>query len=142
MFSAIPANEMAETLRVLTGDNAENAARHFGKYSFDSGDVATAILWTNIAELLVPAVGLDAELCAPPVPLRMRQVLEAAAYAGARYEDVDSDTLIRETLPDLLKAEKETKTAEIHPFPERLQPVAAYTADRAEAHAEPLPLAA
>ena len=149
MLSAIPASDMADTLRVLAGTNAENAARHFGKYSFDTGDVATAILWTNIVELLGHASGAAGEaaaaagddIVAPPVPMRMKQVLEAAAFEGMRYEDVDGDTLIRETLMELLEAEKPA-TAQVHPFPERLQPVAAYAADGATAYDEPLPLAA
>lgn len=145
MLSAIPANEMAETLRVLAGDNAANAARYFGKYSFDNGDVATAILWTNVGQLLGPMLEAAPQADAPsgpPVPQRMKHLLEAAAFEGIRYEDVDSDALIRETLMELLEAEKPARTGEVHPFPERLQPIAAYTADGARAHAEPLPLAA
>ena len=136
MLSQITASEMAETLRVLAGPNAENAARHFGKHSFDRGDVATAILWSKMIELLQRAMGSAADMigntAAPPVPLRMKRVLEPAAFAGVRYEDVEGDALIREALMDLLEAEKETAIGNVHPLPERLQPVAAYEAGAAE----------
>ncbi|HEY7610380.1 MAG TPA: hypothetical protein VIF14_14190 [Alphaproteobacteria bacterium] len=82
MLAAIPANDLAETLRVLAGDNAGNAARHFGKHSYDTGDVAAAILWSLVAQsadLMVRPRDERPETSLCPIPLRMRRQPEAIA---------------------------------------------------------------
>ena len=122
MLTAIPVNEMAETLRVLAGANAGNAARHFGKRSLDTDDVAAAIFWTNAAEILecaplAAAVPSDAH-AGPPVPRRMKQQLEATAFRDVRFDDVDADALIREALQETLAEEKETPAGEAHRIPD------------------------
>jgi hypothetical protein len=111
MLAAIPEHEMAETLSVLAGTNASNAARHFGKQSYEKGDIAGAVLWSGIAQTLERlAVPAPAETVAmQPVPKRMTDRLEAAqleatAFRDVRFEDVDADTLIRETLQETLAA--------------------------------------
>lgn len=49
MLSVATDNEWAETLIALVGDNAGNAARHFGKENYDRGMVAHTIVWSPIA---------------------------------------------------------------------------------------------
>jgi len=104
MFAAIPANAMAETLCVLAGTNASNAARHFTKRSYDSGDVASAILWSSILQTLERMVrgtaGAEEEPLVQPMPKRMIQLLESAAFQSVRFEDVDADVLAREESQD------------------------------------------
>ena len=83
MLAAMPADELAETLCVLAGPNAGNAARHFGKYSYDSGDVAGAIVWSQVAmsaDLIAPPPSECASAPMPPIPLRLHCQLEGAAY--------------------------------------------------------------
>jgi hypothetical protein len=58
MLAAVPLYDMAETLCVLAGFNAGNAARHFSRQSYDAGHIASAILWTSLAQVIdrmVPA---------------------------------------------------------------------------------------
>jgi hypothetical protein len=132
MLESIRANEMAETLRVLAGINAANAARHFCERSQDLGDAVGAMLWTSIgAALELPPFAATApaeETAEPPIPQRMRQLLEAEAYRGERFEDVDDDLLIHERLQEILEAEKESPTGNVHRMPE-LSPPAAPEAD-------------
>ena len=106
MLAAIPEHEMAETLSVLAGTNASNAARHFGKQSYEKGDIAGAVLWSSIAQALERMAAQEpAESVAmQPLPRRMTDTLEAAAFEGVWYEDVDADVLIRETLQQTLEA--------------------------------------
>ena len=149
MLAVIPVNDMAETLRVLAGTNAGNAARHFSKVSFDSDDVASAILWTNIAEIIehLPsaASASSEEIEARPIPRRMMHQLETMAYEGARYEDVDSDILIREALEETLAAEREQLLGDVRRAPERplaLLSLVEKTEDGDHPEAWRLPLAA
>ncbi len=97
MLASIPVNDMAETLRVLAGGNAANAARHFTKRSYDMGDVASAVLWSSIAQCLgvVPSAPPEAR-AAPPDPAPFDAIREGIAMQGVRYEDVDAATLARE----------------------------------------------
>jgi hypothetical protein len=108
MLAAIPTHEMAETLRILAGTNAGNAARHFGRQSYESGDIASAVLWSSIVQALEGAVAVAQESAekpeAQPVPRHMMSQLEAAAFQDVRFEDVDSDVLIREVLQETLEA--------------------------------------
>lgn len=100
MLAAVPADEMAETLCVLAGANAGNAARHFGRQSYASGDVASAIVWSSIAqtlELNTPAAREpEQEMPVHPIPKRMIRNLESAAFQGVRFEDVDAGILAQE----------------------------------------------
>jgi hypothetical protein len=97
MLAAIPVNEMAETLRVLAGDNAVNAARHFTKRSFDMGDVSSAVLWSSIAQCLGVVPPAAAEPNAVPAdPATFDDIRGGIAMQGVRYEDVDAETLARE----------------------------------------------
>lgn len=97
MLASIPVNEMAETLRVLAGDNAANAARHFTKRSYDLGDVSSAVLWSSIAQCLgvAPQAAAGASAAAADrVPLA--HIREGIAMQGVKYEDADAETLARE----------------------------------------------
>lgn len=96
MLSTIPVNEMAETLRVLAGDNAASAARHFTKRSYDLGDVASAVLWSSIVQMLnEPRAAAAAEPeFAAVAPFDESR--EGLAFYGVRYEEVDAETLARE----------------------------------------------
>jgi hypothetical protein len=89
MLASIPVNEMAETLRVLAGDNAANAARHFRKCSDDRGDASSAVLWTSIARILGAAPEAETVGAFDPV-------VERAAMQGVAYEDVEAAALARE----------------------------------------------
>lgn len=83
MLAAMPAGELAETLWVLAGPNAGNAARHFGKNSYDSGDVAGAIVWSQVAmsaDHMAPPRSECASAPVPPIPLGLQRQLEGAAY--------------------------------------------------------------
>ena len=152
MLATIPVNEMAETLRVLAGANAGNAARHFTKRSHDMGDVAGAVLWTSIADIVVSvapvhlAACAPAEACAmPPVPQRMKQLLEATAFAGVRFEDVDADVLMCETLHEALEAEHAPQADNMHSIPAHVTPPESQDAAMADGEPEGawrLPLAA
>lgn len=99
MLASIPVNEMAETLRVLAGGNAANAARHFTNRSYERGDVSAAVLWSSIARVLagaLPAPETELELT-DPAPISL--IREGIALQGVRYEDVDAETLAREEPP-------------------------------------------
>jgi hypothetical protein len=126
MLDSIPAKEMAETLRVLAGVNAANAARHFCERSQDLGDAAGAMLWTSIgAALELPPFAATApaeQSAGPPIPQRMRLLLEVQAYRGERFHDVDDDLLIHERLQEILEAEKDAPAGNVHHLPEP-QPV-------------------
>ena len=104
MLATIPVNELAETLRVLAGGNASSAARHFTKRSHDIGDVAGVVLWTTIAEMLarLAAPAPAEERAVPPIPQRMKQLLEATAFEGVWFEDVDAEVLFRERQQETL----------------------------------------
>lgn len=121
MLATIPVNEMAETLRVLAGANAGNAARHFTKRSHEIGDVAGAVLWTSIADVVAGFVASPPakECAAPPVPQRMKQLLEATAFEGVRFEDVDADELIREGLQETAEAEQSPQADNVYSIPEQ-----------------------
>lgn len=145
MLATIPVNEMAETLRVLAGANAGNAARHFTKRSHEIGDVAGAVLWTSIADVVAGLVGfpLAEERAAPPVPQRMKQLLEARAFEGVRFEDVDADELLREGLQEAAE-EPSPQAANVY-VPEQapLPPSPDAAPENGESDAAwPLPLAA
>ena len=149
MLAAIPVNEMAETLRVLAGANAGNAARHFSKVSFDLNDVASAILWTNIAETIERTPSAAAapaeEFEGRPVPRRMMHQLEATAFHDARFEDVVGDVLILEALEETPAAEREQCVGDVRRAPEGPQPllsVVEKTEDADRPDAWRLPLAA
>lgn len=114
MLASIPVNEMAETLRVLAGDNATNAARHFTKRSYDMGDVSSAVLWTSIAQFLAAALP-----AAEPPPeaqaaeaMPLDRIREGIAMQGVRYEDMDAETL----------AGEERQAIAIPPIPQRARP--------------------
>lgn len=131
MLASIPVNEMAETLRVLAGANAANAARHFTKRSYDMGDVSSAVLWTSIAQCL----GAVAAPAAEPAPaaqstaaetMPLHFIREGVAMQGVRYEDVDAESLARE----------ERETIAIPPIPQRARPPKRFGFVRAEKPAE------
>lgn len=107
MLAAIPAHEMAETLCILAGSNAGNAARHFGKQSYEAGDIAAAVLWSSIAQALdrtgAAADEPEGQLGTLPVPRRMAGLLAETAFQGLWFEDVDADVLTREALQETLE---------------------------------------
>lgn len=98
MIAEIPVNDMAETLRVLAGANAGNAAHHFRKWSYDSGDAASAILWSSIARMLEHIAEMSdgkRELSDPP-PVQILQLREGMAFENVWFEDIDAEVLARE----------------------------------------------
>ena len=102
MLATIPVNEMADTLRVLAGANAGNAARHFTRYSYDLGDASSAVFWSSIAEVLA----CSAALASASKPVRtetapLAQIREGMALQGVWYEDVDPAILAREEPPPI-----------------------------------------
>ena len=105
MFTLIPVNEMAETLRTLAGVNAANAARHFSARSYDLGDVASAVLWSSIARTIEgPARAAIETTEAAPDPMPMARIREGLAFQGVWYEDVDPEVLAREEPPQTVVA--------------------------------------
>ncbi len=128
MLASIPLNEMAETLRVLAGDNATNAARHFTKRSYDMGDVSAAVLWSSIVQCLGGPVAPAAPgaqtapeaVLEDPVPLD--HIREDIAMQGVRYEDVDAE---------ILAGEEPTPVA-IPPIPRRARSLKRFGLARAE----------
>lgn len=131
MLATIPVNEMAETLRVLAGENAANAARHFTKRSYDMGDASSAVLWTSIAQCLGAAAAPAAE-AAPETEIAVADAMpldrvpEDVAMQGARFEDVDAETL----------AAEEPEPIAIPPIPQRARPTKRFGFVRAENPAE------
>jgi len=96
VLASISINEMAETLRVLAGDNAGNAAHHFAERSYDFGDVASAVLWSGITQMLnrrKRAVNANAERL-DIVPIE--SIREGLAFQDVQYEDVDVEVLAAE----------------------------------------------
>lgn len=134
MLASIPVNEMAETLRVLAGANAANAARHFTKRSYDMGDVSSAVLWTSIAQFLgagtAPAEPAPEMHSAAAETMPLDRIREGVAMQGVRYEDVDGETLARE----------ERETIAIPPIPQRARPPKRFGFVRAEKPAERPPM--
>ena len=102
MLSSIPVNEMAETLRVLAGENAANAARHFTRRSYDMGDASSAILWSSIAQVLHGmAFAVPDASAAPAEQTSAGRIPESAAMQGVRYDDVDAEILAQEERPPI-----------------------------------------
>lgn len=105
MHASIAVNEMSETLRVLAGDNAANAARHFTQHSYERGDFSSASLWSSIARLVAgPPAPVPARARAEPSPadtFAIPRIDESIAFQGVRYEDVDAETLAREEEPPI-----------------------------------------
>lgn len=96
MLASISINEMAETLRVLAGNNAGNAARHFAGRSYDFGDVASAVLWSSITQMLdrrKPAAHTNAESIGS---LPIESIRDGLAFQEVWYEDVDAEVLSAE----------------------------------------------
>lgn len=99
MLASIPVNELAQTLRVLAGDNAANAARHFTKRSHDMGDESSAVLWSTIMQCLgaeAAAVPDASETDAAADPTPSHEIREGIAMQDVRFEDVDPESLAGE----------------------------------------------
>jgi hypothetical protein len=104
MLASIPADDMAQTMRVLAGENAVNAARHFTRCSYYRGDVALVTLWSRTIQALAGssrAPARPAQLIAEK-PTQSRLVRERDAFQGVRYEDVDAATLALEEPPAIV----------------------------------------
>lgn len=104
MPASICAEDMAQTMRVLAGGNAVNAARHFTRRSYTLGDVASVTLWSRTMEALaVPSQPprRPMQLTAEEVT-QSRLVRERTAFKGVRYEDVDAATLALEEPPAIV----------------------------------------
>jgi hypothetical protein len=139
MLASIPVNEMAETLRVLAGNNAANAARHFTKRSYDMGDVSSAVLWSSIAQCLGVAPPAAAETNAVPAdPAPFDSIREGMAMQDVRYEDVDAETLEREerTPISLAPIPRRARAPKRHSFVHSDKPAAEQSPERAAAEAE------
>jgi hypothetical protein len=95
---------MAQTMRVLAGENAVNAARHFTRCSYHRGDVALVTLWSRTIQALAGssrAPARPAQLIAEKLT-QSRLVRERAAFQGVRYEDIDAATLALEEPPAIV----------------------------------------
>jgi hypothetical protein len=146
MLASIPVNEMAYTLRVLAGDNAANAARHFTKRSYDMGDVSAAVLWSSIVQCLggpVAPAAPEAQTApeAPAVledPVPFHHIREGIAMQGVRYEDVDAETLAGEERAPVAVPPIPQRARSLKPFaPARAEkPAAEYSPDAAMAEIE------
>ncbi len=104
MVASIPADDMAQTMRVLAGENAVNAARHFTRCSYHRGDIDLGTLWSRTTQALAGPPGAPtrpAEL-APERLTQSRLVRERAAFQGVWYEDVDAATLALEEPPAIV----------------------------------------
>lgn len=118
MLATVPVDEMARTLRVLAGENAVNAARHFTRYSYCLGDAGAVALWSRAIQALAegpaapkrPAV-LVAEALTPS-----RLAREQTALLGVRYEDIDTATLALEEPPAIVVRSLREWTGERHGF--------------------------
>ena len=109
MLAAMPAEDLAETLCVLAGPNAGNAARHFGKYSYDSGDVAGAIIWSQVAmraDLIAPTRGESGSAPTPPIPLRLRRQFEVVAHEDVTFAALAIEAPQIEPLPEAAAQEQ------------------------------------
>ena len=104
MLASICAEDMAQTMRVLAGENAANAARHFTRRSYTLGDISSVALWSRTMEALAGPTR------APRRPVQLtgeevtqsRLVRERTAFQGVRYEDVDAATLALEEPPAIV----------------------------------------
>lgn len=102
MLASIPVNEMAETLRVLAGENAANAARHFTRRSYELGDASSAVLWSSIAQVLHALdIAVPGASAPPAKQAAADRMPESFAMLGVRYEDVDAETLAQEERPPI-----------------------------------------
>jgi hypothetical protein len=50
MLGTLHGNDMAETLMVLAGGNAGNAARHFANTAYAAGNIDAALVWARVVE--------------------------------------------------------------------------------------------
>lgn len=104
MLASIAADDMAQTMRVLAGENAVNAARYFTRCSYQRGDCCSVALWSRTMQALVGSSRVAARR-AELTPERMTQsrlVRERAVFQGVRYEDVDAATLALEEPPAIV----------------------------------------
>ena len=104
MLASIAAEDMAETMRVLAGANAVNAARLFTRFSFELGDVDSVALWSRTMQALTEASRAPARpaILAAEKATQSRLVRESTAFQGVRYEDVDAATLALEEPPAIV----------------------------------------
>ncbi len=118
MLTTIPADEMARTLRVLAGDNAVNAARHFTRYSYCLGDAGSVALWSRAIQALVesPAPPKRPAILAAEAATQSRLVREQTAFLGVRYEDVDAAALALEEPPAIVVRSLRDWSGERHGF--------------------------
>jgi hypothetical protein len=96
MPASTPFAEMAETLRVLAGANASNAAHYFTTQCYESGDMASAVLWSGIAHTLDGATPAIQSALDAPVPAPIRAVLEEMAFGNSLFEDAEPEVLAQE----------------------------------------------
>lgn len=104
MLASIAAEDMAETMRVLAGENAVHAARHFTRCGYQRGNFDLVALWSRTTQALAGssrAPGRPAALT-PERATQSRLVRERVAYQGVRYEDVDAATLALEEPPAIV----------------------------------------
>lgn len=118
MAASIPADEMAQTLRVLAGDNAVNAARHFTRYSYYVGDTHAVALWSRTIQALVDrsAAPMRPTILVAEEVTQSRLVRERDALRGVRYEDVDAATLALEEPPAIVVRTADDWTGVRHGF--------------------------
>lgn len=118
MLATIPADEMARTLRVLAGENAVNAARHFTRYGYCRGDAGAVALWSRAIQSLVesPAAPRRPLIPAAEAATQSRLVREQSAFLGVRYEDIDAATLALEEPPAIVVRSLREWSGERHGF--------------------------
>ena len=114
MLASIAADDMAQTMRVLAGENAVNAARYFTTCSYYRGDRGLVALWSHTMQALVGsprAAARRAELT-PERLTQSRLVRERVVFQGVRYEDVDAATLALEEPPAIVVTSPEDWVSE------------------------------
>jgi len=152
MALELPVHELAETLAVLAGDNAGNAARHFIQHAYAADDIASAVRWSTVVQMLEGGTSTALEPTGPesrPVPRRMIEALEAAAFDGVTFEDVDAETLAREEAPpfsagiaDFVARNRDGAPDFRHPEFDERAPASHPLRVRLMRNREPMPLAA
>jgi hypothetical protein len=104
-LAAVPhASDMAETLLVLAGGNAGNAARYFAEQFYRNGDIDAALVWSQVveaSEVLLQALPLLAQSSGQ---CRGRPG-ETDPYDSVKLSSVGAKVFFAEQLPDEVPVE-------------------------------------
>jgi hypothetical protein len=102
MLGTLQESDMAETLMVLAGGNAGNAARHFAKADLDAGNIGGALAWARVieaAEILLRDLS-QAELARARSARGLRgPQLDQATYELVRISSIEAKPAFIERPP-------------------------------------------